>query len=216
MKQSAEANLVPAWLWRLVVGTLAWVTVSGMAAALWLGTRPVVTGVQVSAQDQGTWSFSPGASGVQTGAQLTLRTSDHERVAYAARELVFSDFAVQVRARLARGPDDAGYGLVVRESSNDLAALLIGPDGYIAIGQASGGAWRWRVPWQQWPHIKRGAADNLLRAECRAERCRFYVNDEFAFEVDGLARQGRVGPAVWNPAQGENVFASFEEWRVWR
>jgi hypothetical protein len=216
MKHITDTGLVPLWLWRLVVGTLALVIVIGVTAGLWLGTRPAVTGAPISAQDLGAWSFGPGASGVEADAQLTLRAGDREGVVYATRELSLSDFVVQVRARLSRGPDDAGYGLMVRESPNDFVALLIGPDGYIAIGQKSGGVWRWRVPWQPWPHIKRGAGENLLRAECRAERCRFYVNDEFAFEVDGVSRQGRQGPAVWNPAQGESVSAVFEEWRVWK
>jgi len=42
-------------------------------------------------------------------------------------------------------------------------------------------------------HIRRGASENILRAQCYADRCRFFVNAEFAFEVDGIPAQGRVG-----------------------
>jgi hypothetical protein len=94
-------------------------------------------------------------------------------------------------------------------------ALLIAGDGYIAVGQMSGGEWRWRVPWQQWPHIQRGSSENLLRAECRADRCRFYVNDEFAFEVSGIPDTGQAGFAVQSP-DGSSVSAAFSEWWVWR
>jgi hypothetical protein len=94
-------------------------------------------------------------------------------------------------------------------------ALLVGADGYIAVGQMLGGKWRWRVLWQPWPHIRRGLTQNLLRAECRADRCRFYVNDEFAFEVSDLSLEGRAGLAVWNP-DGGSVSAAFSEWQVWK
>jgi hypothetical protein len=110
------------------------------------------------------------------------------------------------------GHDDAGYGLVVRhEVPDDFVILLIGPDGYIAIGQMRGGAWHWRVPWQQWPHIKRGEAENLLRAECRADRCRFSVNGEFAFEIDDVPARGQIGLS-WN-LPGASVTAVFQERR---
>jgi hypothetical protein len=94
-------------------------------------------------------------------------------------------------------------------------ALLIGPDGYLAVGQMASGQWRWRVPWQQWPHIKRGLTENLVRAQCRADRCRFYVNEEFAFEVSGVPGAGQTGFAVWNP-EGSNVSAVFRHWQMWR
>ena len=94
-------------------------------------------------------------------------------------------------------------------------ALLIGPDGYIAVGQMSGGVWRWRVPWRQWPHIQRGYQENLVRAECRADRCRFWVNDEFAFEVEGVPEAGQVGFAVWTP-DGSDVSAVFSQWEMWK
>jgi len=195
----------------------ALVIAAGLTLALWLGTRPMVAGVPISAQELGTWTFGPGASGDEAGGRLTLRTTEFERPAYATSALGLSDLTVQVRARLLTGPDDAGYGLVVRyQGLDDFAALLVGPDGYIAIGQMTGGMWRLRVPWQQWPHIKRGQAENLLRAECRADRCRFWVNDELAFEIDQLPAWGQIGPVVWNPAQGESVSASFGEWHVWR
>jgi hypothetical protein len=210
---------VPDWLWRAAVGALVFVIAAGLALAVWLGTRPGVTGTPAPIEQLGAWTFGPGATGErsESGAELTLRTKEANRVVYAASQSALDDFTVQVRARLASGPDDAGYGLVVRSPApDDFVAVFIGPDGYIAIGQMASGAWRWRVPWQQWPHIKRGPAENLLRAQCRADRCRFTINDELAFEVDGVPTRGQLGPAVWNPAQGENVSAVFREWQVWK
>jgi hypothetical protein len=218
-KQAGHFALVPPWFWRATVGTLVFVIAIGLAATLWLGTRPEVTGTPISVSDLGKWTFGPGAAGGEAEGRFTLRAdaeqADH--VAYATGELMLADFAVEACAAPLNGPDDAGYGLVVRHKGPDeFVALLIGADGYIAVGQMSGGEWRWRVPWQQWPHIRRGRAENILRAECRADRCRFYVNAEFAFEVDGVPAKGRIGPAVWDPETSAGFAATFRDWRVWR
>ena len=216
LRDEAESNLVPPRLWRAAVVTLAVVVMAGLVMALWLGTRPIVTGTSVPSHDLGVWTFGPGASGNAADRSITLQATRAGAVAYAVSQRRWADFALEVRAAPLTGPDDMGYGLIVRgQGSDDFVSLLIGPDGYIAIGQMSGGAWRWRVPWQQWPHIKRGLAENLVRAECRAEQCRFYVNDEFAFGVNGVPGEGQIGFAVWNP-EGNDVSAVFKEWRVWK
>ena len=217
LTETTESRQVPLWLWRTTVGALALIALVGLTTALWLGTRSVATGTPVPAQALGGWTFGPGASGDENGGRLMLRMSEADRLGYATSAPAPLDFTVQVRAMLLTGPDDAGYGLVVRyQGPDDFVAFLIGPDGYIAVGQMASGVWRWHVPWQQWPHIKRGSSENLLRAECRADRCRFYVNDEFAFEINGVPTQGHSGPAVWNPAQGATVSAVFREWRLWK
>lgn len=212
---SSEPNTVPVWLWRVAVMSLALVIVVGLAAALWLGTRPVVKSATAPTGMLGAWTLGPGASGEGAGGRFVLRAQEANRVAYATGDLLLNDFTVEVHAAPLSGPDDAGYGLVVRHRGpDDFVALLIGADGYIAVGQMAGGVWRWRVPWQQWPHIRRGPSENLLRAQCRADRCRFYVNDEFAFEVDAVPTPGGVGPAVWSP-EPDRFAAAFRDWRVW-
>ena len=211
------AALVPVWLWRTIVGVLTLIAAAVVATAVWFGTRPVVTGTPITTRDL-TWAFGPGASGDQADQRFILRadTAQTGSVAYATGDLLLGDSAVQVRAARLSGPDDAGYGMIVRyRAPDEYVTLLIGADGYIAVGQVSGGVWRWRVPWQQWPHIQRGSAENLLRAECRGGRCRFFVNGEFAFEVDGLPTEGQIGPAVWRPTQADSVAAEFREWRLW-
>jgi hypothetical protein len=200
-----------------MVGVLTLIATVGIAALIWLSTRPVVTGTPV-AIEKPKWTLSPGASGDQTDERFILRTGAEQvgSVAYATGELLLGNSAVQVRAARLNGPDDAGYGMIVRyHAPDEYVTLLIGGDGYIAVGQMSGRAWHWRVPWQQWPHIRRGSAENLLRVECRADRCRFFVNDEFAFEVDGVPIEGQIGPAVWKPTEADSVTAEFREWRVW-
>jgi hypothetical protein len=216
LRDETESDLVSPWLWRAAVVTLALVVMAGLVMALWLGTRPAVTGTSVPSRDLGVWTFGPGASGNAADRSITLQATRVGALAYAVSQQRWADFALEVRAAPLTGPDDMGYGLIVRDQgSDDFVSLLIGPDGYIAVGQMSGGARRWRVPWQQWPHIERGLAENLVRAECRADRCRFYVNDEFAFEVDGVPREGQIGFAVWNP-EGDDVSAVFKEWQVWK
>jgi hypothetical protein len=217
LRDRTQTNLAPAWLWRASVVTLALVVVVGLTAALWLGTQSTVKGVSVSAHDLGAWTFGPGASGGESDGGITLRAiGQAERAAYVVGGQRLADFAFEARAKPLTGPDDSGYGLVARgRGPDDFVALFIGPDGYIAVGQMSGGVWRWRVPWRPWPHIQHGYRENLLRAECRADRCRFWVNDEFAFEVEGVPDTGQVGFAVWNP-NGSDVSAMFSKWQMWK
>ena len=216
-QEEVDYASVPGWLWRAVVGSLTLVIVGGLVAAVWLGTRPVITGMPITTWEP-MWSLGPGASGDQANERFILR-ADAEQVSgvvYATGNLLLGDSVVQVRAARLSGPDDAGYGMIVRyRAPDEYMTLLIGGDGYIAVGQMSGGVWRWRVPWRQWPHIQRGLAENLLRAECRADRCRFWVNDEFAFEVEGVPDTGQVGFAVWNP-NGSDVSAMFSKWQMWK
>ncbi len=215
--KGSDSAQVSAGLWRVTVGALVLVVIAGLAATLWLGTRPAVTGTSITTWGP-TWILSPGASGDQANERFILRTDAEQTggVVYATGDLLLADSVVQVRAVRLSGPDDAGYGMIVRyHAPDEYVTLLIGSDGYIAVGQMSGGAWRWRVPWQQWPHIRRGPAENLLRAECRADRCRFFVNDESAFEVDSVPSEGQIGPAVWKPTQADSVTAEFREWRLW-
>jgi len=216
LQDKAESNLVSPWLWRMAVVALVLIVTVGPVIALWLGTRPAVRGVSVPSRDLGVWTFGPGSSGSQASGSVALQATEANALAYAMSQPRLADCALEVRATPLIGPDDMGYGLVVRyQGPDDFVALLIGPDGYLAVGQMSGGVWRWRAPWQQWPHIKRGFTENLVRAECRADRCRFYVNDELAFEVDGVPDVGQIGFAVWNP-DGSSVSAAFNEWQVWR
>jgi hypothetical protein len=217
LRDKTELNLVPLWFWRAAVVTLTLVAVVGLMTALWLGTRPTVKGASIPSRDLGTWILSSGAAGSEADGSLTLRaTGQVSGLTYAVSEQQLTDFAFEARAMPLTGPGDVGYGLVVRyQGLDDFVSLLVGPDGYLAVGQMSGGVWRWRVPWQQWPHIKRGSAENLLRAECRADRCRFYVNDEFAFESGDVPDEGRIGFAVWNPGVSD-VSAAFREWQLWK
>jgi hypothetical protein len=212
-----QPTLVPPWLWRAVVIVLALVVIMGGTTALWLGTRPALTGAAIPVPYLGRWTFGPGAAGEEADGSITVRaTGQASGLFYAVSEQPLVDFVLEARAVPLSGPDDTGYGLIVRyRGLDDFVALLIGPDGYIAVGQMSGGKWRWRVPWQPWPHIKRGSAENLLRAQCRTDRCRFYVNGEFAFEVSGVPGEGQTGFAVWNP-EGSNASAAFREWQAWR
>jgi hypothetical protein len=217
LRDKTQPNLVSPWLWRAAVVALALAVSVGLMTALWLGTRPTVKGAPVRSHDLGAWTFSSGAVGSEADGSITLRaTGGAGGLVYAVSEQRLTDFALEAHAIPLTGPDDTGYGLVVRYRDPDnFVSLLIGPDGYIAVGQMSGGMWRWQVPWQQWPHIKRGSIQNLLRAECHADRCRFYVNDEFAFEVSGVPGEGQAGFAVWNPGVS-NVSAVFREWQLWK
>ena len=212
---STETGPVPLWLWRATLGALASVVLIGLAAALWLGTRPVARGRPVPTDLLSVWNLRPGAAGGPEGERFLLRT-DTQGIVYVTAEPTFENVSFQLRARWLGGPDDAGYGLIVRyRGPQDFSALLVAGDGYIAAGEMADGVWRWHVPWRQWPHIRRGSLENLLRAECSTGVCRFFVNDELAFELESSSPQGRIGLAVWVPEPGSGSLAAFRQWQAW-
>lgn len=97
------------------------------------------------------------------------------------------DFAYEVVLR----PDVAGetalveYGLIYR--AQDLAnhyAFLVGVDGYYTVQKVEAGRRTPLVPWQQFPHIRRGLDRNRLLVACDGPVCSFRINDEAVVTVD--------------------------------
>jgi hypothetical protein len=69
--------------------------------------------------------------------------------------------------------------------------------------------------WQQWPHVRRGAATNRLRIRCHGALCRFFINGEFTAEiVDGTFLVGNVG--LWAQSFSDNgLKVEFTGIRLW-
>jgi hypothetical protein len=127
------------------------------------------------------------------------------------------DFTLEVVARPLSAPESGfyGYGVVYRaQDPSRYYAFAVGGDGYYAVLRVDEGAENALVPWQQFPHIRRGDQVNRLRVTCAGASCDFAINDEYAATVeDATWLSGDVG--LWTRAFDERVEVRFLEARLW-
>ena len=81
-------------------------------------------------------------------------------------------FSVRLVAAYIDGELDSGYGLAVGDDSGRLVVAL-SPLGYAAIWEETGpGEITYHLPWQTWPHIRTGAAENEIWLDVVRDRGR--------------------------------------------
>ncbi len=106
-------------------------------------------------------------------------------IGLALRSIVSSTFTLQ--ARVTFDPPQGAAGLIVQaDDANHFRAFLISGDGYFRVSDYGNGAWIDRAAWRAWPHIRQDGTANLLRAECQADTCTFFVNDEWTWQERAL------------------------------
>ncbi len=129
-----------------------------------------------------------------------------------------TDFTFEILARPVSGPSSGfyGYGLVYRaEDRGRYYAFAVGGDGYYAVLRVDGEGEVSLIPWQQFPHIRRGFQENRLRLTCAGAVCDLTINDEYAATVeDGTALSGHVGILVI--AFDDPVTVEFSSAALWR
>lgn len=127
------------------------------------------------------------------------------------------DFTLEILAEPLAAPESGfyGYGLVYRaQDTAHYYAFAVGGDGYYAVLRVDGAQEVALVPWQQFPHIRRGRQPNRLRVTCAGAVCEFAINDEYAATVeDGTWISGDVG--FWVRAFDEAAAFQFSAARLW-
>jgi hypothetical protein len=119
-------------------------------------------------------------------------------------------------ARSSLDSEDIGYGVLYHYQDPDNYYLFaVGGDGYYTVAVVRDGR---RIPirdWQEWPHVRRGAAANRLRVRCQGATCRFYVNGEFTAEItDRTFLTGDLG--LWVETFSDPALVvTFEQVRLW-
>lgn len=215
---------VPVWLWRGVLGLLLLVLVAGvgLAGALALGWRSRTPGMPDWTLGDLTWHWygaEPLPSNSHTEGYRLQLSGPHQR-AWAITERQFDEFELEVTVRSLLPSEDVGYGLIYRyQDPGNFYTFAVGGDGYYTIEVTREGISTALRPWQQWPHVRRGAAANRLRVHCQAATCRFYVNDEFTTEItaettDDTFSGGSVG--LWGQTFSDRALdVRFESVRLW-
>ncbi len=194
----ATPNQTPESLWRasLFVFLLGSLIGLGLVVALALGWRSATPRRPPDWQPAGAdWVHQGGGQGQAVDGAYRLALEEPNQLGWAVGGPSLSDFYLEADLRSLTAGQDNGYGLVYgyRDPAN-YHLFAVGGDGNYAIMAVADGRRRALRPWQPWPHVRRGAARNRLRIECRAANCRFYVNGEFTAEVHhGAAEAGQVG-----------------------
>jgi hypothetical protein len=151
-------------------------------------------------------------SGVAQSDRLMLHPMA-ESIGVALRPLAAAPdgFTLQTRATFNQATGVAGL-IVQADDADHFTAFLISADGYFRLSDYRNGAWIDREPWRAWPHIRRDASPNVLRAECHGEICTFFVNDEWTWQAASLPATRQVGVVATGldaPSGGNVVFDQF-------
>jgi hypothetical protein len=218
-KAQSQEPQVSAWLWRGAVGFLVAVmaAVIGVVFALALGWRSTTPhrAPDWTAADL-MWEY--GDEGLITASKdgYQFRLTQPHQWSWAVADLRIADFELELETRSLIASEDVDYGVLFRyQSQSDYYLFGIGGDGYFTIAVVRHGELTPLRAWQQWPHVRRGAAANRLRVRCQGGLCRFYVNDEFTAEViDESFLAGNMG--IWAQSFSDRELnVVFSGLRVW-
>ena len=169
--------------------------------------------------DRTTWTDAPLdkqwtiEAGAQEPNRLVLRPAASS-IGLALHPIETEAFGLQ--ARVTFGTTGGSAGLIVQAADADhFSAFLISSDGYFRLSDYRNGVWIDRVAWRAWPHIRRDGAANWLRAECAAEACTFFVNDEWTLQAEDVPATHWLGFVAVAPEADAAFEASFDqlEWR---
>jgi hypothetical protein len=109
-------------------------------------------------------------------------------------------------------PAQGAAGLIVQaDDANHFSAFLISGDGYFRVSDYRNGVWIDRAAWRAWPHIQRDGTANVLRAECQADACTFFVDDEWTWQEPGLCATREIGVVADASSTHDPVEARFDQ-----
>lgn len=125
-------------------------------------------------------------------------------------------YAVRLTAAYAAGETDSAYGLALGDGATLTAA--VSPLGEAAVWEtpAPGAAPVYHVPWQPWPHVRRGAAANelwldVVRNVARdGDRARVTVRINRELLWQGDVELADAGVALWLGSFGGPVTVDFQ------
>lgn len=114
------------------------------------------------------------------------------------------------------GPDDAGYGLVFRETNDSFYLFQVSTDGFTWIGLCQSGCEEWEMlvggGWELNDAVRTGLnATNRLRVEATGPDMVFYVNDvEVGSATDSTFSSGDLGMLVETFSNPGDVTVEFD------
>jgi hypothetical protein len=127
----------------------------------------------------------------------------------------FSDFTLEVEASQVAGPNDNGYGVLLRYvDSDNFYYFEISGDGYWEFSKQYEGEWHTFVEWTKASAIRQGQAMNRIRVSCEGEVFTFFVNGTRVGEYeDSTFPEGDIGLAV-SAYEAGGVDIAFDDLKV--
>lgn len=136
----------------------------------------------------------------------------------ALYDLVLSDYALEVDARLVDGPDECCYGLVFGwQVPDDFYCFWVSADGRYMLQRHSDGGWATIVSLRASRHIRRGMATNRLRLSVETGQVTLAVNGHklASIALPARATTGRVGLAAGTCFAKGGVHVHWDNVRVY-
>jgi hypothetical protein len=129
---------------------------------------------------------------------------------------LFTDFVLNVDARLASEPRSNYYGLIFRhKDDNNFYRFMVRGDGYYFIGTRMNGGLNQLQGWTKTPHIKEGTAENRLTVVCKGSQINLFINGKYLTTLkDESFSSGHVGIIVGSP-QAPMVYSAFDNIQVY-
>jgi S1-C subfamily serine protease len=126
--------------------------------------------------------------------QFLIDVEVENTIAWSTLEQEFADIDFEVETVKLGGPDDNGFGLVLRYQDRDnFYSFEISSDGFYQIGLYEDNEWTTLVDWTQTEVINLGGR-NLIAAEAQGNRLAMVINGVQVEQVyDDTFSTGRVG-----------------------
>lgn len=151
----------------------------------------------------------------QNGA-LNFTLEALNQIAWSTPNQKFSDFTLEVEATQLDGPDDNGYGVIVRYvDDRNFYRLDISGDGYFDVLKFKDGVWIKLQDWTESAAIQPGATTNHLRVVAQSNRFTFSINNQVVHTfIDDDFRQGDIGLSAGTFFDHAGVHVSFDNLQV--
>ncbi|HZY45758.1 MAG TPA: family 16 glycoside hydrolase [Anaerolineae bacterium] len=137
-------------------------------------------------------------------------------IAWSTPNQKFGDFTFEVDATQVDGPDDNGYGVIVRYvDDRNFYRLDISGDGYFDVLKYKAGIWIKLQDWTESTAIQPGATTNHLRVAAQGNQFTFSVNDQIVKTfTDDDFRQGDIGLSAGTFFDHAGVQVAFDNLKV--
>ena len=138
---------------------------------------------------------------------------------WSIKDQSYADVVLEVNAEQLMGPEDGYYGLMCRHvDSNNYYAMVIGSNGFYAIGKMQDGDFQFLKEWTDATGtIKQGAqVFNKIRADCIGDTLRLYVNGQRLIETtDSDFKEGVTG-VIAGTQQKPGLIALFDDFAIYK
>ena len=147
---------------------------------------------------------------------LNFTINDVNSIAWSTSNQKFADFTLDVDATQVDGPDDNGYGVIVRYvDDRNFYRLDISGDGYFDVMKYKNGTWIKLQDWTESAAIHQGATTNHLRVTAQGSQFTFSVNNQTLNSfTDADFRQGDIGLSAGTFFDHAGVHIAFDNLQV--